>query len=340
MRIWFDLSNSPHVNMFLAMIRDLEQQHEIVITCRPLANTVDLLQLHGLKHDVVGVHYGRKLSAKMLGFPVRVMQLRHFLADQHIDVAVSQSSFHSPVVARTLGIRCIYMNDNEHALGNVPAFMCADRILVPEFLAMEKISRQGANPSKVRHYPGLKEGIYLWELEARLPRRHSAASQERKRKVVYVRPEPWTAQYYKGARNFFDGMLAELSQHVNIVLLPRGQEQARHYLNAGLEGVNVVTKALDIAQIAPDCDLFIGAGGTMTREMAVLGTPTISIYQDKLLEVDRYLLGQNAMAHRPELTAREALTYLEKATRLAPNRELLVKGRDAYERVKAEIVAA
>ena len=69
MRIWFDLSNSPHINMFAAMIRDLEREHEVVITCRPLANTIDLLELHGFKYQVVGVHYGGKLMAKLFGFP-------------------------------------------------------------------------------------------------------------------------------------------------------------------------------------------------------------------------------------------------------------------------------
>jgi predicted glycosyltransferase len=172
MKIWFELTNSPHINMFAEMIRDLERDgHEVVITCRPLANTIDLLDLHGFKYEVVGVHYGGKLSAKLFGFPVRVMQLRSFLARKKIDVAISQSSFHSPVVARLLGVRCIYMNDNEHAMGNIPAFICANKIMVPEFLGMEKLRKQWANPKKVVHYPGVKEGIYLWELDRRLSQR-------------------------------------------------------------------------------------------------------------------------------------------------------------------------
>ena len=79
MRIWFDISNSPHINMFAALIRDLQQQHDVLITCRPLANTVDLLDLHKLPYTVVGKHYGKKLSAKVLGYPVRVMELVRYL---------------------------------------------------------------------------------------------------------------------------------------------------------------------------------------------------------------------------------------------------------------------
>ncbi|MBA4142657.1 MAG: DUF354 domain-containing protein [Nitrosospira sp.] len=338
MKIWFELTNSPHINLFAAMIRDLDREHDIVITSRPLANTIDLLDLHGLKHEVVGIHYGGKLAAKLLGFPIRVMQLRKFLAAQQIDVAISQSSFHSPGVSRLLSVRSIYMNDNEYAVGNIPAFICANRIMVPEFLSMQKLRKQWATPDKVIHYPGVKEGIYLWELEGRLSPKKVNNREAKSRKVVYIRPEPWTAQYYKGNRNFMDHLLLGMKEHVDIIMLPRGKQQGVHYQDPKFGGIQVVTTALDIADIAPHCDLFIGAGGTMTREMAVLGIPTISVYQDELLDVDRYLLDIGAFEHKPTLTATEALKYLENASRRPPNRELLEKGRAAYNMVKNEIL--
>ncbi|CAN7492579.1 DUF354 domain-containing protein [Pseudoduganella sp. LjRoot289] len=339
MRIWFELTNSPHINMFAAMIRELERDHEVVITCRPLANTIDLLDLHGFKYEVVGLHYGGKLSAKLFGFPIRVYQLCKFLAGKKIDVAISQSSFHSPVAARLMGVRSIYMNDNEHAMGNVPAFLCADAIMVPEFLGMDKLRKQWANPRKVLHYAGVKEGIYLWELDARLAPR-PATRAPRARRVVYIRPEPWTAQYYKGSRNFLDKLVLGMKDHVDVVLLPRGKDQGVHYQDPKFAGVRVVTTALDIADIAPDCDLFIGAGGTMTREMAVLGIPTISVYQDELLDVDLHLLQAGAFEHLPALTAQQALAYLDTATQKPPNRGLLEKGRSAYDMVKRQLLQA
>jgi predicted glycosyltransferase len=339
MKIWFDLSNSPHINLFAVMIRELQQQqHEIVITCRPLANTIDLLELHGLPHTVVGRHYGKKLSAKVFGYPVRVLELRAFLAPQKIDVAISQSSFHSPVVARLLGVPSIYMNDNEHAMGNVPSFLAATQIMVPEFLSIEALRKQWANPKRVQRYPGVKEGIYLWELDERL-RLQKLPRAPKARKTIYVRPEPWTAQYYQGASQFLDDLLIGLSEGAEVVLLPRGKEQGKHYRAERFGRIRVIDTALDIAEIAPDCDLFIGAGGTMTREMAVLGIPTISVYQDSLLDVDRYLIEQGAYIHKPELTAREALDYLATMTRGEPNRELLLKGREAYNLIRDQLTS-
>ena len=338
MRIWFDLSNSPHINLFVAMIRELEGEgHEVVITCRPLANTVDLLELHGLRHEVVGEHYGARFGRKLLGYPVRVVQLRRYLAKKRIDVAVSQSSFHSPVVARLLGVRSIYMNDNEHALGNVPAFLAATRIMVPEFLSAANLRRQLAAATKVLRYPGVKEGIYLWSLQQRLEQ-SAAARTAGRRPAVYVRPEPSTAQYYKGDRNFLDALLLGIKDRVDVTLLPRGRAQGEHYRDPCFAGIRIVDSAMDIAEIAPDCDLFVGAGGTMTREMAVLGIPTISVYQDELLDVDRYLLAAGAFMHRPSLTADELLRLLAQVSRRPADRALLAKGRQAYRLIKQEIV--
>lgn len=324
--------------MFATMIRELEREHEVIITSRPLANTISLLELHGFKHEVVGIHYGGSLSAKLLGFPIRVLQLKKFLEEREIDISISQSSFHSPAVSRLLRVRSIYMNDNEHAVGNVPAFICAHTIMVPEFLGMEKLRRQWANPKKVIHYPGVKEGIYLWELDERLSSGRATMKAKNSRRIVYIRPEPWTAQYYKGSRNFLDDLVLGMKDHVDIVLLPRGEKQGSHYLDSRFSGVRVITTALDIADIAQDCDLFIGAGGTMTREMAVLGIPTISVYQDELLDVDRYLLAVGAFEHKPELTSIEALRYLDMAQQRPPNRALLEKGRVAYQMVRDEIL--
>jgi predicted glycosyltransferase len=337
MKIWFDLSNSPHINMFRAMIRDLQRQHEVIMTCRPLANTIELLEMHKLEHTVVGTHYGRSLSKKIYGFPVRIMQLRRFLESKKIDVAISQSSFHSPVVARLLGVRSVYLNDNEHAMGNVPAFACANKIMVPEFVSDESLSRQYAKREKVERYPGVKEGIYLWELCERIQDKRGKR-QASGRRSVFVRPEPWTAQYYKGAQNFLDDLLVGMRDAADVIVLPRGAEQRDYYRGDKFAGVRVIDRPLDIEEMAPQCDMFIGAGGTMTREMAVLGIPTISVYQDELLDVDRYLLGQEAFLHRTTLTAGEALAFLDKAQRRAPDTNLLDKGRQAYELIKSAIV--
>ena len=128
----------------------------------------------------------------------------NFLRNKGIDVAISHSSFYSPVVSKLLGIRCIYLNDNEHAEGNKISFLFADKIMVPEFLDIEKVKKQWAKEEKIIRYPGVKEGIYLWSYE---PTVFNNSDNRKSKKRIFIRPEPWTAQYYKGKRNFIDELL-------------------------------------------------------------------------------------------------------------------------------------
>ncbi len=326
MKIWFDLSNSPHINLFAEMIRDLMHEHEVIITCRPLANTVDLLDLHKFRYSIVGKHYGGKLSSKLFGYPVRVIQLVKFLKNKEVDIGITQSTFTSSIAARLLGIPFIYMNDNEYAMGNIPSFLFATWILIPEFLDRKKVLRQGARNSRIIQYPGVKEGIYLWNA----PIDYKSQAE----KIIFVRPEPWIAQYYKGAVDFLDDVLLYLKDRSKVILLPRGKEQAMHYEQAKFREIEVLNKSISLQEIASQCSLFIGAGGTMTREMAVLGIPTISVYQDKLLDVDQYLIDKGMMIHKPDLTGEFAFHYLQKREQKGADDDLLHRGKEAYILIK------
>lgn len=337
MRIWIDISNSPHVNMFYSLIKELESEgHQIIITSRPLANTIALLDQKGLQHTTIGEHYGKDFLKKVFGFPIRILQLKKFLKDKNIDVAVSQSSFHSPVVARLMGIPSIYTNDNEHAMGNKPAFFCATQILIPENLPIKNIAKTGISIKKIKQYPGVKEGIYLWS-------KGETIQEKRKQQnpatiKIYIRPEPQTAQYYKGKENFLDETIIALQDKYAIIVLPRDANQSKHYKQEKFHATYVPDNPLSFDDIAADCSIFIGAGGSMTRELAILGIPTISVYQDDLLEVDQFLISKNLMLHEPELTPEKVISYLESLQNKPPALELMNKGKEAYYLLKNEIL--
>lgn len=323
--------------MFYDLIRELESEgHTIIITSRPLANTIALLDQKGLMHNVIGEHYGKSFRKKLYGYPVRVMQLVKFLRKKRVDLAVSQSSFHSPIAARLLGIPSIYTNDNEHALGNLPSFLFATQILIPEHIPIKDVAKNGVSHKKVTQYPGVKEGIYLWKKGGEIIDEKKKANQCGVQ--IYIRPEPLTAQYYKGKENFLDDLICVLQNKYRITVLPRDATQLKYYKQAKFTRVNVPDRPLDFETIAMNCSLFIGAGGSMTRELAVLGIPTISVYQDDLLEVDKYLIDKNIMSHEPNITTEIVEKYIETSCNKSPESEIMQKGKKAYELLKREIL--
>jgi predicted glycosyltransferase len=334
MNIWFDISNSPHVHMWNGIIDELKARgHNVIITSRPLANTILLLDQFNIQHTVVGNHYGKNLFKKLVGFPVRIFQLWRFLKDKKINVAVSQSSFHSPIVAFLLRVPSIYTNDNEHAKGNIPAFIFATNIFIPESMKFNPLLR--LLNFKIHVYPGIKEGIYLWKSAQKINSlRNSDVS---KLSRIYVRPEPSTAQYYVGKLNFLDELLKDLDNKIPVTVLTRNSEQFKHYCESGFNSISVPEKPISFQEIASDCLLFIGAGGSMTREMAIVGVPTISVYQDKLLGVDEALVNAGKMTHEVDLDYPKVQSFIKTYADKPLDNTLMLKGKEAYDMIFSKI---
>lgn len=337
MKIWIDFINSPQVSFFEPLINELSLRgHEIILTCRNSANTVDLIRQRNWNYIIIGNNVKKATISKLFSFPVRVYALVSFLRKKGIDVAISQSSFYLPIAARILGIPSIYTNDNEHAMGNIPSFFFATTIFIPENLSLSKILKKGARRSKVFKYPGIKEGVYLWPKGIDIQNRRNLNGNTQRK--IYVRPEPSTAQYYSGRTNFLDNLLIDLKKKYSITILTREKSQQTHYRQNKFSEIEVPERPLPFDEVAENCLLFIGAGGSMTREMALIGVPTISVYQGDLLEVDKFLIAQGLMIHNQDLRYNDVEQTISTNASRSVNMNLIIKGEEAYQLFKQEIL--
>jgi hypothetical protein len=203
-------------------------------------------------------------------------------------------------------------------------FLFATQVVLPVALQEAAFTQKWPLKNKVSFYPSVKEAIYLsQQLELLL-----APGQQKR--TIYFRPEPWSAQYYSGPLNFFDDTLLRLSQDFKVVVLPRDKRQKDHYKQARFVSIAVAERPLSLHQIVASCLLFIGAGGSMTRELAVLGIPVVSIYQDKLLRVDEYLVAEGLLRVDPEITYAEIREMIELNTGPSKERSALNDGQASY----------
>lgn len=332
MKIWIDFINTPQVSFFIPFIREFEAQgHELLLTCRDSGNTVGLLEQNQLKYHIIGDQAGRGMTQKSKLFVQRLFNLYAFIRKNRPDVAASQSSFYQPLVANLLGIPSMYTNDNEHAKGNLVSFTFATKVLLPVALEEEKFTRKWPLRKKVSFYPSVKESIYLSQQPELFE------SNGKTRNTIYFRPEPWSAQYYKGPLNFFDEMLLKLSEEYRIVVLPRDKNQKEHYQQEDFSAITVPDGPLKLKDIVADCVLFIGAGGSMTRELAVLGIPVVSIYQAELLAVDKYLVDRGVLKVNPKVTYEEIQQILSGIQKGEKDRSILEEGEASYQLIQNEI---
>ena len=335
MKIWIDLTNSPHINFFIPFIKKWKNEsHEVIITTRNLANTIELAKQNHLDFKEIGGHAGKNKFFKFFYFPFRVFALYFYLFKNKLDIGISHSSFYSPIVCKFLNIPSIYLNDNEYAKGNKIAFRFATLNLLPESLSSKAIKSNWISKYNIEFYPGIKEAIYLSQTELF----YDNPKVNMTRNKIFIRLEPWTAEYYKGKNEFMDPFIQKLANKYEVVILPRSNTQRNHFHQIKFNEVQVSEKMISLQEIKKSCIVFIGAGGSMTRELAFLGVPTLSVYQDNLLSVDNELIKLGLIKHE-SIPTLDDVEYLIDNYCSNINLNLFKNGKTAFDLINKKVIS-
>lgn len=294
MRVWIDVSNSPQASFFAPLVALLRARgHEVEVTAREYAQTLQLLTLRGIEHDVVGPgHGGAGALGKGTAMAGRVRALRAWARGRGFDLALSHASHELPLVARSLGIPSAYALDYELArLQHGIGCRAARRVVVPEAVPQERLDRLGAPARKVRRYPGLKEEYYLHGLEPDASVL-DALGLDRERVLVVVRTPPEVSLYHRHGNPLFDAVLRRLGADdaAQVVVLPRTPEQGAAIRSLALPSLLVPERAVDARSLVALCDLVVSAGGTMNREAVALGVPVYTTFAGRIGAVDEALI--------------------------------------------------
>ena len=271
--------------------------HEVAITTRAFAQTIELADLFRMKHVPIGEHGGKKLGKIGLAVLNRSWQLIKFAKGKRFDVAMSHNSYAQALAARYLGIPFVTSMDYEHQPANHLCFRLAKKVIVPEFFPDEDLNRFGAR-HKTCHYRGTKEEIYLADFTPQ-PDYLTSIGLPKDRVLAIMRPPGTWGLYHHFENPIFEAALEYVAGHKNchVIFLPRVASQGDMVKERGFPNVVVPDHALDGPNLMHHVDLVISGGGSMNREAAVLGTPTYSLFKGKLAAVDRYLINEGRMTH-------------------------------------------
>lgn len=282
MRVWIDLANSPHPLIFAPVVRRLEADgSEVVLTYRDHAQTAPLTLERWPDATLIGGASPGGRAAKAATLGARVRELARWARRQRPDVALSHNSYAQIVAARAIRVPVVTAMDYEHQPANHLAFRAARRVLVPDALDVAALRRQGASARKLVRYRGLKEELYLGDFDRDPAILESLGIQrEAGEAVAVVRTAPAGATYHRSENPLMIAMLNRLSaqDHVKTVVLARQPEQRAMVEALDLPRVQVAGHAVDSRSLMCEADVFIGAGGTMTREAALLGVRTYTIF--------------------------------------------------------------
>jgi predicted glycosyltransferase len=268
--------------------------HQVEVTARDFAQTVELCERFGIEHTVVGRHRGGGIASKGVGLVSRSAELLRWARGRRFDVAIGHSSNDISVAAWLLRIPSATAFDYEfaNAQHQVNCRLCRI-VMVPEAIPPERLRRFGATEAKLRQYEGLKEEYYLADFEP-----DEAVLSElgltRERPLIVVRTPPELSLYHRFENPLFGRVLERLAgEDAQTVVLPRTPAQRDEIARLG--GLIVPARAVDAQSLVAYADLVISAGGTMNREAVALGTPVFTTFEGRLGAVDEALLREGRL---------------------------------------------
>src|SRR5712691_1026047 len=287
------MTASAHVLVFRPLIRILrERGDEVEVTARDYAQTLQLLELHGLEAEVIGRHGARSRLGKARQMTHRLSALHRWAKDRGFDVALAHGSHELTITARRLGVPSSTTFDYEWAwLQHQLGCRAATKVVVPDAIPPERLARYGAAPPKLLQYAGLKEEYYLADFEPDARVLDSFAL-DSSRVLVVLRPPPDVSLYHRHSNPLFPQTLDFVGTRddVHAIVLPRTEEQRDFVRKLDLPSVIVPEQAVDAQSLIALADLVVSAGGTMNREAAALGVHVYTTYGGRLGGVDEELI--------------------------------------------------
>jgi predicted glycosyltransferase len=316
MRIWVDLTNSPHVLVMRPVIQALEGRGaQVHVTARDFAQTLGLLERFGIPHEAIGHHRGGRLAAKGLGLVSRSLALANWAKGRRFDAALGHGSNDVTVAAKLLGIPSATTFDYEFAkVQHTVNCRLARRVVVPAAIPPERLAPYGATPRKLRQYEGLKEEYYLADF-APDPAVLEELGLDAAAPLAVVRTPPAVSLYHRFENPIFAQVLERLRERAQVVVLPRTPEQRAELTGAG--GYVVPERAIDAQSLIAYADLVVSAGGTMNREAVALGTPVWTTFEGRLGAVDERLIAEGRLR---KLTSAEDVDVVKRTPGMGSER--------------------
>lgn len=286
--IWFDITNVPHVNFLLPIIRKYESEMEMVFTVRDFAETKSLFEKRiNRPYIEAGQHQGGNKLKKLLGLIKRIMVLNKQVP--HFDIKISVGGDSSSPVAWRRRKMAVTFDDNETS----PNWMYApftDLAFWPKVIDTECLNKQFFS-ANLYQYNGYKEDFYLADYSPN----PAFLDQLPFKNYVVVRPENIKASYVEGRQSIVPELLKALdTKGYNILFLPR-YESDRDYAQ-GIKNIYIPSEAVNGMDACYYADAILTGAGTMAREAACLGVPSVSFFAGAhLLTVDQSLVDAGKM---------------------------------------------
>ena len=258
------------------IIEKLGQKHKILCTSREYNEVSKLGKIRDFDLIFVGKHGGGDKESKLRASINRIEKLSRKIKKFEPDVVIS---FGSPEAARIsfgLGIKHIMFCDSPHANAVMRLTLpYIQKLLIPHIIPKKEFSKFGVNERDIIQYKAIDAAVTI---KRKINENIKSPFEDNNKKNILIRVEEEEAAYTSKSSKIIPIIKKIVNDHKdeNIVVLGRYSKQTSNLQKSIGRKAKVIKMSFDGKYLLNNTDVFIGSGGTMTAESALMGIPTIS----------------------------------------------------------------
>ncbi len=283
-RIWIDVLTPKQVLFFTPLVEELRRSGcRVLATSRKYRELEPIAKMQGLELVFVGERGGGGLAEQLAAATRRQAQITPLVKRFGPSVSVSVASGVCARVSFGLGVKHIAVNDSPHSeVAGRLSLPLSHHLFCPWIIPYSAWAKFGVPRSRITRYHALDPAAWLKRKAKRgpVPRLNS------RKKTIVVRLEESYAPYMAGkSRGWNARVLKKLGDSfpdANLVALCRYGDQLQHTKAEFGDRFIVPEEVIDGRSLLRRTDVFVGMGGTMTAESALMGVMTISAFQGDL----------------------------------------------------------
>lgn len=294
--IWIDIINPSHPLFFKPLINELKEKYDIQITLRDRAETVELSNKFNMKGEIVGKDYESR-GKKILSTITRTMILSYMLKNFDFSISFENADCVTTSFLKKKKSILFLDNDLKYKINNDFIQLLDNKVkLLANYIFIPHVCfdtfKKYINKNKLINFHGYKEDFYIADYT---PDKNFLNIFPFDRYII-IRPEALTSLYIKKTKTIIPELIKEFkNKNINIVYLPRDKSD-RNVLKK--YNIYIPEKALNGLDLVFYSDAVLSGSGTMAREAAIMGRPSVSFFpSDTLLSVDKDLIEKNKMIH-------------------------------------------
>ncbi|MDH5691284.1 MAG: DUF354 domain-containing protein [Candidatus Bathyarchaeota archaeon] len=273
--VWLDAVTPKDALLAYCLLSPLRKKKlDILVTAKKQTQTTQILQILDIPYVQIG-SYGNTLKEKLVEEQKRILGFVDLFEETGTPrVLWTHGGVDAVRTAFGLQIPIVYSNDTLHAK-HVAKLVSplVDWLIAPKPFG-KSWSKFGVPRFRIKLYDGVEEVAWIKNASPKLPPEIEEISQQGK--LILFRNVEHRASYFQKSEIDTSKLLGQLSKMAKIICLPRYEEEKRELKK--IENVWVPEKPVITHHLLSAIDLVVGSGGTVCRESALLGIPTISFH--------------------------------------------------------------